>query len=173
MRRTSWSVLMVALALLALGLASSAVAQEEQVVVEIKKGEVMRVIGSTLMVNVEGEGIKMVVVPEDFRFDMEGEKVPVERLEPGMILTGVKIGTIQTVRSVAAEEAEKVAEEEAAKLAAAAEEKAAAAPAQAPAPPPPAPEPEPEDNTMRTVGLILLILIIIAVVIWFMRKKDV
>ena len=172
MRRTSWSVLMVALALLALGLASSAVAQEEQVVVEIKKGEVMRVIGSTLMVNVEGEGIKMVVVPEDFRFDMEGEKVPVERLEPGMILTGVKIGTIQTVRSVAAEEAEKVAEEEAAKLAAA-EEKAAAAPAQAPAPPPPAPEPEPEDNTMRTVGLILLILIIIAVVIWFMRKKDV
>jgi sRNA-binding protein len=140
----------------------------------------MRVIGSTLMVNVEGEGIKMVVVPEDFRFDMEGEKVPVERLEPGMILTGVKIGTIQTVRSVAAEEAEKIAEEEAAKLAAAAEEKAAAAeekaaaaPAQAPAPPPPAPEPEPEDNTMRTVGLILLILIIIAVVIWFMRKKDV
>lgn len=99
MRRTSRSVMMVALALLALGLASSVVAQDEEVFVEIKKGTVVNVVARTLIVDVEGEGIKSVVVPSDFTFNLDGEEVGLEKIRPGMTLTSTRIRVSRCGRS--------------------------------------------------------------------------
>ena len=77
---------------LVVGFTHTLSAQETEVV-EIKKGEVVRVIGNNLIVRVEGEGVKRYVVPSDFKFNHEGQEISVRELREGMQLTGVRLRT--------------------------------------------------------------------------------
>ena len=65
--------------------------------VEIRRGEVLQVVGNTLLVRVEGEGVKRYTVPSDFRFNHEGSEITVRELREGMILTGVRLRTTGAV----------------------------------------------------------------------------
>ncbi len=91
MKQTVSFAAMVAIVLV-VGFTHTLAAQETEVV-EIKKGEVVRVIGNNLIVRVEGEGVKRYVVPSDFKFNHEGQEITVRELREGMQLTGVRIRT--------------------------------------------------------------------------------
>lgn len=103
-RFQSFTVVVLAACLL---MAMAVSAQESQVV-EIKRGEVLRVVANTLIVRVEGEGVKTVVVPEDFRFTDDGQELSIHELHPGMQLIGVTITTYETPMAIAEEELETV-----------------------------------------------------------------
>ena len=92
---------------LVVGFTHTLAAQEIEVV-EIKKGEVVRVIGNNLIVRVEGEGVKRYVVPSDFKFNHEGQEITVRELREGMQLTGVRIRTTGGATAVAEEDIDKV-----------------------------------------------------------------
>ena len=68
--------------------------------VEIKSGKVLYVDENDLVV-LESSGVNHYTVPADFRFDINGRKVPVHELEIGTTLAGVittvtKPETVQT-----------------------------------------------------------------------------
>jgi hypothetical protein len=60
----------------------------QETMIEIKNGEVLGVYGDRLVVR-EADGVKEYNVPEGFRFDMDGKKVGVADLKPGMRLTAM------------------------------------------------------------------------------------
>lgn len=76
-----------ALALIAaLAAAGSALAQTTTY--DLKSGEVIAVKGNQLIVK-GAEGVKEFVVPDDFRFDLDGRQLSVHELQPGMKLTAL------------------------------------------------------------------------------------
>ncbi len=108
-------------------------------VVTVRNGEVVQVVGGTLIYK-EGGHNKKVVPPKDFKFEVEGKQVGLSELRPGMKLTA----TVVTEKPVApATKSDLKASAEAPKPAAPAPAPAAAAPAPAPAPAPAAEAPAP------------------------------
>ncbi len=106
-------------------------------VVTVRNGEVVQVVGNTLMYR-EGGQTKKVVAPKDFKFMVEGKPVGISELRPGMKLTATVVkevpGKTTTSRTM------KASGEAPAAPAPAAAAPAPAAPAAEPAP---APAPEP------------------------------
>jgi LPXTG-motif cell wall-anchored protein len=82
-RFTLLAIGMCAVLLVAVG---AAVAQ--QTTYEIKSGEVLQVSGNTLVVR-GPNGVREILVAEDFRFDMDGKQLSVHELKPGMTLTAL------------------------------------------------------------------------------------
>ena len=75
----------------------------------------LQVVGNTLLVRVEGEGVKRYTITSDFRFNHEGSEISVRELREGMILTGVRLRTTgaadaEDIESAMAEIAEAPAE---------------------------------------------------------------
>jgi hypothetical protein len=88
-----------------LSLVTPAMAQTKTV--ELRSGEVLAVDGNVLTAR-GPEGVKQFVVPEDFRFDMDGQKLSVHELKPGMKITAM-ITTTETPLEVTATEVREVA----------------------------------------------------------------
>jgi outer membrane lipoprotein-sorting protein len=114
-------------------------------VVTVRNGEVLQVVGNTLMYREDGQS-KKVTPPKDFKFIVDGKHVGIGELRPGMKLTAtiVKEKEVAPVTKTALK-----ASADAPKPAAPAP--AAAAPAPAPAPaaaPAPAPAAEPAKKKM-------------------------
>jgi hypothetical protein len=78
--------------------AGAAVAQTKTTTQQVKTFEVVSVDGNVVVVKGE-DGAKEFTVPEDFRFTVNGKKVPVSELKPGMKGTAT-ITTTTTVRPV-------------------------------------------------------------------------
>ncbi len=78
------------LAIIAVGLfcLTGSVVFAQSTSIEIRSGEVLSVKGNTLIVR-GPEGVKQIVVPDDFRFDLDGRKVSVHELKPGTKLTAL------------------------------------------------------------------------------------
>ena len=125
MKQTASFAAVVAIVLV-VGFTHTIAAQDTEVV-EIKKGEVLRVLNNTVVVRVEGEGVKTFVVPSDFKFQHEGQEITVADLRPGHQLTGVRIRTTGGATSVAEEDIDKIMAEVAEAPAAAAEAMSGAA----------------------------------------------
>jgi len=129
------ALLMTVFAVASLGQAVQA--QESEV--EIRRGEVLQVAGNTVLIRIEGEGVKRYTIPSDFRFNHEGNEITVNQLREGMILTGVRLRTtgaadVEDIESAMAEIAEAPAETTADTAGEPMEaESAAAEPAEAPA----------------------------------------
>ena len=179
-RLTSISAMVV---LVIMGLGQAIQAQETEV--EIRRGEVLQVVGNTILVRVEGEGVKRYTVPSDFRFNHEGSEITVRELREGMILTGVRLRTtgaadVEDIDTAMAEIAEAPAEEmaedaadEAAESAEAEEAESAEAPAAAGTPAAATAAEATSDEAVASVeeaggmspalmvGLVLLVLILI------------
>ena len=102
-------------------------------VVTVRNGEVVKVVGNTLIYN-EGGKNKEVQPPKDFKFIVEGKPVGIAELRPGMKLTATVVketpGKVTETRALKA-----AAEPEKPKPAAAAPPPPPPAPAAAPAPP--------------------------------------
>src|SRR5512136_208223 len=88
-------LVMVALIMVATaGLALVAPAMAQTTTIELRSGEILAVHGN--VVTARGPmGVKQFVVPEDFRFDMDGKKLSVHELKPGMKVTAM-ITTTET-----------------------------------------------------------------------------
>ncbi len=113
-------------------------------VVTVRNGEVVQVVGNTLIYNEAGQN-KKVVPPKDFKFQVEGKDVGIGELRPGMKLTA----TIITEKPVApVTKTAMKASAEPAKPKAPAPAPAAAAPAPAPAQAEAAPAPAPEKKKL-------------------------
>ena len=104
------SFVALAAIVLVVGFTHTISAQETEVV-EIKKGEVLRVLNNTVVVRVEGEGVKTFVVPYDFKFNHEGQEITVRDLRAGHQLTSVRFRTTGPARDVAEEDIDEVAAE--------------------------------------------------------------
>jgi len=120
-------------------------------VVTVRNGEVVKVVGNTLIYN-EGGMNKQVQPPKDFKFIVEGKEVGISELRPGMKLTA----------TVVKETPGKTMETKALKAAAAPEKPkpAAAAPPPPPAPAPaaaPAPPAEPAKKLPKTASPMPLV----------------
>ncbi len=96
MRRLGRTIL--AVALLACVTAAVASAQAPTTTTETKKFEVIAVDGNQLVVKLP-EGTKELTVPEDFRFDINGQQMSVHELKPGMSGTAT-ITTKTTMKPV-------------------------------------------------------------------------
>jgi len=92
----------IALALMMALVLSVGVASAQQTTVEIKNGQVLKIEGNTLIVRTP-EGVKSIEVPGDFRFDMNGKKLAVGELKPGMMLTAMITTTEKPVQMTATE----------------------------------------------------------------------
>jgi LPXTG-motif cell wall-anchored protein len=92
----------VGLTLLAVFVLTAGLAVAQQTTLEIKNGQVLKVEGNTLIVRT-AEGVKSVEVPQDFRFDMDGKKLAVGDLKPGMMLTAFITTTEKPVEMTATE----------------------------------------------------------------------
>lgn len=112
----------------------------------VRNGEVVRVVGRTLVYR-EGDKNKEVVVPADFKFMVDGKSVTAAELKPGMKLSA----TFITEEAQASQVTTKVA---ASGKAPKAKEEPMAAPAPAPvaAAPEPAPAPEPVKAKKKLPG---------------------
>jgi cobalamin biosynthesis Mg chelatase CobN len=123
MKRTASMASIAGVVLVIMTLGQSISAQETEV--EIRRGEVMQVVGNTVLIRVEGEGVKRYTIPRDFRFNYEGSQITVNELREGMILTGVRL---RTTGSTEEEDITSAMEAVAEPPAAATEEEAAEAP---------------------------------------------
>ena len=85
MRRVSRVLLAVALFTCVAAVVASA--QAPTTTTETKKFEVIAVDGNQLVVKLP-EGTKELTVPEDFRFNINGQQMSVHELKPGMSGTG-------------------------------------------------------------------------------------
>src|SRR5579884_958685 len=63
--------------------AAAALAQQTSTTTETKKFQVIEVEGNQLVVNLP-EGTRELTVPDDFRFDVDGQMLSVHELKPGM-----------------------------------------------------------------------------------------
>jgi hypothetical protein len=127
-------------------LGQAAQAQESEV--EIRRGEVLQVAGNTVLIRIEGEGVKRYTIPSDFRFDHEGNEITVNQLREGMILTGVRLRTtgaadVEDIESAMAEIAQGPPETTTGTAGGMEAESAAAESREAPAMTPEAPAAEP------------------------------
>lgn len=67
-----------------------------QTTVEVKRGQVLAVHGNDLVFRGE-DGVKTVTVPDDFRFDVQGQQLSVHELKPGMTLKAIIKTTTKVV----------------------------------------------------------------------------
>ena len=132
MKRLAKTVATSTAVLLIVTLGQAVRAQETEV--EIRRGEVLQVVGNTVLIRVEGEGVKRYTIPSDFRFNHEGSEITVNELREGMILSSVRLRTsgiteeedIESAMAEIAEAPAAAAEEAAAELSETAETPAAA-----------------------------------------------
>ncbi len=167
-----------ALAIVAFLVVGAVEAQVEEFV-EIRNGEVLAVAANTVLIRVEGEGVKRYTVPYDFRFMKGGEEITVRELREGDMLTSVRVRTVERqdveetdVLTIVAELAEAakgaVAPEETgetAEMAETAEAPAAAAQVEAAAT-----SESGGMSTMAMVGLVIVALILIMFAVTKLRK---
>lgn len=78
----------------ALALVIAGVAAAQTTTYDLRSGEVLSVQGNNLVVR-GPQGVREINVPEDFRFDLNGQQLSVHQLKPGMKLTAL-IKTTQT-----------------------------------------------------------------------------
>lgn len=64
--------------------------------VEVRRGQVLAVHGNDLVYRGQ-DGVKTVTVPDDFRFDVQGQQLSVHELKPGMTLKAVIKTTTKVV----------------------------------------------------------------------------
>ena len=83
-----------AAALLALGVAWAGGSLAQTTTYEVKQGEVVKVKGNNLVVKTP-EGYREFNIPDDFRFQTDGQSLSVHELKPGMKLTAA-IATTRT-----------------------------------------------------------------------------
>jgi hypothetical protein len=116
---------------------------------EVKQGTVVRVLGRNLFVQMADGRYKKFAVPQGFRFDVNGQKLSVDQLRPGMQISATIVSEKEVGTVTAAE-----LEVEASKPPA-----PPVQPAVAPAPPsPPAPPaPAPAKKLPKTAGSLPLI----------------
>lgn len=108
MKRMQAAVLALAVAVLLIASTGSVVAQEGTTTVEIQRGEVVRVIGNSLYVKVEGEkGVRKVAVPQGTTFNVGGQELTLEQLRPGMNVERTKVTTTSGTVFVSDEEMQK------------------------------------------------------------------
>ena len=142
---------MLAAVLVAVGLLVplSQVAAQERVVVETREGEVLRVIGRTVIIrNDKGEIKKYSELPTDVKLYVDGKPAKISDLKKGMKLHGVRWENVPAPAIVTYEEVEQMA-------AAAPAPAPAAAPAARPAPAPaPAPTPAQLPKTGSALPLV-------------------
>ena len=87
----STTVTAMVLALAAFFAAAPQAAAQERIVVEERTGEVLRVVGRTVVIrNDLGEVKQYTDLPEDVRLYIDGEPAQIEDLEEGMMLYGVR-----------------------------------------------------------------------------------
>ena len=131
------AALLVAIGLLAP--LSQAFAQE-RVVVETREGEVLRVIGRTVIIrNDKGEIKKYTEVPADVKLYVDGKPAKIEDLKKGMKLHGVRWENVPAPVTVTYQEVQEMAPP--------------AAPAARPAPAPaPAPAPQARPAQLPSTG---------------------
>jgi hypothetical protein len=99
LRQTAWTFGILATVVGAVVLFASTVsAQSKKTTQEVKSFEVVSVDGNVVVVKGE-DGAKEFTVPEDFRFTVNGKKLPASELKPGMKGTAT-ITTTTTVRPV-------------------------------------------------------------------------
>ena len=73
--------------------------------VDVKKGKVVYVSGNDLVVKLQDGQVKHVVVPKDYRFNIDGKNVGVDALAPGTeltqtITTTTKSTTVSDVKKI-------------------------------------------------------------------------
>ena len=132
MKRLAKTAATATAVLLIVTLGQAVRAQETEV--EIRRGEVLQVVGNTVLIRVEGEGVKRYTIPSDFRFNHEGSEITVNELREGMILSSVRLRTsgiteeedIESAMAEIAEAPAAAAEDAPAELSEAAETPAAA-----------------------------------------------
>ena len=93
-RKFGWAAILVGLA------APAALAQTTTY--EVKQGEVVKVNGNDLVVRTP-EGYREFTIPDDFRFQTEGQSLSVHELKPGMKLTAAIATTRTPVQIVTTE----------------------------------------------------------------------
>ena len=116
---------------------------------EVKQGTVVKVLGRNLFVQLADGKYKKFMVPKGFRFDVNGQKLPVEQLRPGMQISATIVSEKEVGTVTAAE-----LEVEASKPPAPPVQPAVAP---APPPPPPPPAPAPAKKLPKTAGPLPLI----------------
>jgi hypothetical protein len=145
MLRISNALLALAVAVLLIASTGSVVAQEGTTTVDIKKGEVVRVVGNNLYVKVEGEkGVKKIAVPKGTMFNVGGQQLTLEQLRPGMDVERTKV--ITTSGAVI------VSEEEMQRDMTVTQKQPPPQPRRTPPPPPPPPRPAPKPAAMPATG---------------------
>ena len=87
---------------LALVLASSGLAVAQESKIDIRSGEVLAVDGNLLTVR-GPNGVRQFEIAEDFLFDIDGQKLTVRQLKPGMKLAAVITTTSTPVEMVETE----------------------------------------------------------------------
>jgi hypothetical protein len=124
---------------------TSATAPVTENVEEVKAGTVVKVIGRTLLVQMADGTYRKFEVPKGFRFDVDGKKLGVHELSPGMKLSATIVSEKKVGTMTAAEIRAEVSEP-----------KPAPAVAAAPAPTP-APAPAPAKTLPKTAGPLPLV----------------
>jgi hypothetical protein len=89
-------------ALVALGVAWAGSSLAQTTTYEVKQGEVVKVQGNDLVVKTP-EGYRAFNIPDDFRFQTEGQSLSVHELKPGMKLTAAIATTRTPVQVVTTE----------------------------------------------------------------------
>lgn len=84
---------------IALVLLMSVAAFAQTTTVEVKSGEVVGVYGNTLAYKAPDGTVKEVVIPADFKFNVDGQNLTIDQLKPGMKLTAI-VTTTTTPKSV-------------------------------------------------------------------------
>ena len=117
---------------------------------EVKEGTVVRVIGRNLFVQTADGKYKKFVVPQGYRFNVDGKKLAVADLRPGMRLSATVVSEREIGTVTAAELEASVSKPQPAPA-------AAPAPAAPPAPPAPPPPPAPAKKLPKTAGPLPLV----------------
>jgi LPXTG-motif cell wall-anchored protein len=134
---------------------------------EVKQGTVVRVVAATLLVQMADGTYKSFVVPKGFLFEVDGKKVGMEELRPGMKLSATLVSE-KEIGTVSAKEVQ---------ISASAPPPAkAAAPAPAVAPPPPPPAPAKKlpktAGPLPLIGLLGLLSLGLGAGLSFRRRRE-
>ncbi len=147
---------------------TSATAPVMERVEEVKSGTVVRVIGQNLLVQLADGKFKKFVVPQGYRFVVDGQKVSVSELRPGMQLSATIVSEKEVGTMTAAEIQAEVSKPKAAPA-------VAPVPAAAPAPeaaPPPAKKLPKTAGPLPLIGLLGLLLLGFGAGLSALRRRE-
>jgi LPXTG-motif cell wall-anchored protein len=150
---------------------TSATAPVVETTEEVKQGTVVRVVGRNLFVQMADGKYKKFVVPQGYRFEVEGKKLPVEELRPGMKLSATVVSE-REVGTVSAAELQASVSAPPPAPAAALAPAAASAPA---APPPPQARAKQLPKTaslLPLIGLLGLLSLGLGAGLSFRRRRE-